>query len=81
MEATISYRSSSACFRIQNESEGIFTARLLSFDGDYAAAPAQKITLVKGIRYWTGSVDDEILLNELGKFIELNWVTTEKSSL
>ncbi len=80
MEAIITYRSSSARFKIQNENEGIFTANLLNFDGDYTSAPAQKITLVKGIRYWTGSVDDEILLNELGKFIDLNWTTASKNS-
>jgi hypothetical protein len=79
LEAIITYRSSSARFKIQNENEGIFTANLLNFDGDCTSAPAQKITLVKGIRYWTGSIDDEILLSELGKFIDLNWTTAAKN--
>ena len=73
LETIIKYRSSAACYRIQNESEGIFSANLLYFDGDDNLAPPEGITLVKGIRNWTGSVEDETLLSELGKFIDANW--------
>lgn len=73
LETIIKYRSSVACYRIQNESEGIFSANLLYFDGDDDQAPPQGITLVKGIRNWTGSVEDETLLSELGRFIDANW--------
>ena len=73
LETIINYRSCAACYRIQNESEGIFSAYLLYFDGDDSQAPPDGITLVKGIRNWTGSIEDEILLSELGKFIDANW--------
>lgn len=73
LEAKIIYKSSSACYKIQNDTEGIFTANLLYFDGDKTIAPPKGVTLVKGIRYWTGSIDDEILLTELGKYIDEYW--------
>lgn len=73
LETIISYRSKNACYKIQSESEGIFTANLLSFDGEDNLAPPAGITLVKGIRNWTGSVEDEVLLGELGRFIDENW--------
>ncbi|HEV7329996.1 MAG TPA: hypothetical protein VGN63_03055 [Flavisolibacter sp.] len=73
LETIIKFRSSAACYRIQNDSEGIFTANLIYFEGDDEQAPPAGITMVKGIRNWTGSVEDEILLSELGKFIDANW--------
>lgn len=73
MEAHIFYRGGDACYRIQQEAEGIFTAHLLSYSAvDAEDLPPYCITLVRGIRYWTGSVKDEILLSELGKFIDTN---------
>lgn len=81
LETIIKYRSSAACYRIQNESEGIFSAYLLYFEGDENQAPPNGITLVKGIRNWTGSVEDETLLSELGKFIDANWPINGRRSL
>lgn len=73
LETIIRYRSFAACYKIQNEAEGIFTANLMYHDGDDGHAPPEGITLVKGVRNWTGSVEDENLLSELGKFIDANW--------
>ena len=81
LEAKISYRNSSACYKIRNEREGIFTASLLSFEGDTTVSFPKGVTLVKGIRYWTGSVDDEILLSALGKCIDANWPTMEQNQV
>lgn len=66
----ISYRNRVACFKIQNESEGI---SLLNCKGEDNQAPPESITLVKGIRNWTGRIEDEVLLSELGKFIDAHW--------
>ena len=81
LEATIKYRSSNALFKIQKESEGIFTATLLRFNGGNTIAPPVRITLVRGIRNWTGSTDDEILLGELGKFIDNRWPLNEETEI
>ncbi|NTS43475.1 hypothetical protein HRG84_21535 [Flavisolibacter sp. BT320] len=78
LETIIRYRSIAACYKVQNEAEGIFTANLLYHDGDTEQAPPEGITLVKGVRNWTGSVEDETLLSELGKFIDANWPVQRK---
>ena len=70
LEALIKYRKRNACYKIQTESGTVFSARLLYFTGDDQQAPPTTITLVKGIRNWTGSVEDEILLQQLGRFID-----------
>ena len=81
LEAIIKYRSSSACYRVQNESEGIFTATLMYYDGKDGDSLPNGITLVKGIRNWTGSIEDEILLQELGKFIDANWPANDRKQV
>lgn len=73
LEVTVEYRSHRACFKIHQEREGIFTARLLSFEGEASLRPTKEITLVRGVRKWTGSIDDEALLDELGEFIDTKW--------
>ncbi|HEU4903969.1 MAG TPA: hypothetical protein VFT06_14285 [Flavisolibacter sp.] len=73
----IEYKSGRACFRIRQESEGIFTAFLVSSDGEQGADLPKEITLVRSVRNWTGSVDDEILLRELGTFIDASWPLRE----
>lgn len=77
LEAKVKYKSGNACFKVEKGKEGIFTANLLAYDGDYTQSPPEGIILVRGIRYWTGSVEDEILLNELGRFIDSNWLTDD----
>jgi len=78
LEAKIKYKTGNACFKIQKDTEGIYTASLLNYDGENALSPPEGIILVRGIRYWTGSVEDEILLTELGKLIDAHWL--EKNS-
>ena len=77
MEAMFDYKNGSACFRIHRESEGIFTACLLSFTGETVASPPAEITMVRSVRNWTGSTRDETLLRELGAFIDSHWVQSE----
>lgn len=81
MEARIAYKNGRACFTISRESEGLFTAHLVSFDGNGTPPPPYEITLLKGIRNWTGSVEDDVLLDELGKFINSNWVAADERPL
>lgn len=71
-EAAVSYGSGNALFRISRENPGIYNAVLLSFDGNNNQHVPAAITLIRGIRGWTGSENDDILINELGHFIELH---------
>jgi len=70
LNANVKYGNGSACFVIRKENPGIYYAYLIYFDGDKKLAPPQNITLVRGIRQWTGSFDEPELLNDLGKVIE-----------
>ena len=70
LNANVKYGNGSACFVIRKENPGIYYADLVYFDGSKKLEPPQKITLVRGIRQWTGSFDNPGLLNELGKVIE-----------
>jgi len=70
VNATVFYKGSSACFEITREEPGIYFADLLSYDGDQKLNPPGNITLIKGVRQWTGSFNDHLLLDQLGKVIE-----------
>ncbi|HUQ97070.1 MAG TPA: hypothetical protein VM010_05355 [Chitinophagaceae bacterium] len=70
VETKIKYNNADASFRIQKERAGIYTAYLICFEGDDVHTPPEAITLLKGFRNWTGSVDDEVLLAQLGAFID-----------
>ena len=70
MDVMIKYRGGRACFTIFQEGEGIYTASLLSYEGEEGNTPPEEITLIKGVRCWTGSIEDKTLLNELGEFID-----------
>ena len=69
-EANVKYGKGRACFKVRKENPGIYFANLIYFEGDKKKAPPETITMVRGIRRWTGSCEDPALLNELGKVIE-----------
>lgn len=70
LEAIVKYGNGRAHFKIHKENPGIYYANLLHYDGAKQFSPPHKITLIRGVRQWTGSHEDETLLNELGKVIE-----------
>ena len=74
--ANVKYGNGSACYIIRREIPGIYYAHLIYFDGDKKLAPPQKITLVRGIRQWTGSLDNPGFLNDLGNVIEETYQQT-----
>ena len=67
LDAVVNYGDGRACFKIQKENPGIYHARLLYFEGNKKQGPPKELVLMRGIRYWTGSHENEALLNELGK--------------
>jgi len=74
MKANMKYGNGTACFMISKDSPGLYHADLIYFDGDKTVSPPKKITLIRGIRQWTGSFEDVDLLNELGKVIEESYL-------
>ena len=82
LEATVNYGDGKACFKIVKENPGVYHARLLYFEGSKKLSPPKEIVLIRGIRYWAGSYQDDDLLNKLGTLIEdfLNEESTNEQS-
>ena len=59
-----------AHYAISPETNGIYQARLLKFDGSSDRMPPSEVILVRGYRQWSGSYGRQDLLNEIGKAIE-----------
>ena len=70
LEAKVNYGRGLACYRIRREAPGIYFADLAYYDGDPSRQPPAAISLIRGVRQWTGSCDDDSLLNEIGRIIE-----------
>jgi hypothetical protein len=70
LEAMITYKAGEACYRIGREKPGVYSAVLVYYEGDKNDLPPDSITLVRGVRQWTGSHTDEVLLMQLGSRIE-----------
>lgn len=70
LKANIKYNGHSACFVIKKDSPGVYHADLVYYDGAEKSPPPKTITLIRGLRKWTGSSEDGDLLNNLGKIIE-----------
>ena len=79
LEATVNYADGMACFKIVKENAGVYHAYLLYFEGSQNLSPSKEIVLIRGIRCWAGSCEDDNLLNKLGKIIE-DFLTEESAS-
>ena len=66
----VNYGNCKACFTITKENKGVYYAALLKVSGQHCKNLPASITLVKGMRHWWGSYDDQILLDQLGHAIE-----------
>lgn len=81
-EVQISYNGDEACFQIFRDAPGVYYAELLYYTGYHKRMSVKNLTLMRGIRYWTGSSDDTLLHQSLGKAIEtfLQIPTTNKKN-
>ncbi len=68
MEVVIVYKGALAYYNIVREKDDVYSAYLKNCNG--FEKPQHTLTLVKSIRHWTGSVEDDELLFELGRAIE-----------
>jgi hypothetical protein len=78
LEANVIYKGGVACFEIERDAPGLYFARLRYYEQKGRAKLPNEIMLVRGIRNWAGSFDDEGLLQQLGNVIEENWHHSSK---
>jgi hypothetical protein len=69
-QVSVTYLGGTADYTIIAEAKGIFTVQLLQFSGPDFISPPATITLAKGTRKWIGSIEDDLLLEQIGKEIE-----------
>ena len=81
LEIILKLNGGRTCYRIHQENAGIFTACLTSCEGEALQNLPEEIAMIKGVRNWTGSVDDYPLLRHLGAQIDANWHQDETNQL
>jgi len=80
LNTAVIYQGATAYFKIKSEALGVYSATLLHYSGEEEQRPSRNITLLRGVRQWTGSIEDKALLSSLGKEIEdyINMSTLER---
>ena len=68
MDVIIAYKGALAFYSVICEKPGLYSAYLKEYRAE--APPPEIITLTRSLRHWTGSIDDETLLNEIGSSID-----------
>jgi hypothetical protein len=69
-KAVVRFLGDRAYYEVIPEQHGIYQARLVQYEGPSGITPPENVTLVKGIRRWNGSYEEQDFLNELGNAIE-----------
>ena len=70
LEAIVNIGEAVAHFTVTPDRHGVYHAELIKYQGSPDAAPPSRITLVRGVRRWTGSCDRQDILTELGEVID-----------
>ena len=70
LKATVQFYGDPAHYAVTQEKEGIYSARLLSYDGPNIMAPPDNIILVRSVRKWSGSYSEQDFIEELGRAID-----------
>lgn len=72
MELTVAvcFLGDLAHYAISRESQGIYLARLLRYEGPDGVTPPESLTLVRGTRHWVGSYDEAWFVAALGRALE-----------
>lgn len=68
--AIAKHKGGLAHYNIIQESEHVYHAILVKYDGKEVCTPPVDILLIRSIRHWSGSIDDHSLMNELGVVID-----------
>jgi hypothetical protein len=70
LEAIMKIEDAVAHFTVSHRGPGLYHAHLIRFNGNPDLAPPSRIILVRSVRQWTGSSDNQALLNNLGDVID-----------
>lgn len=68
--AIATYKGGLAHYKIAPENLGIYSAYLERYDGKAGNTPAKNIILVRGLNHWSGSVEEQSLLDTIGEVID-----------
>jgi hypothetical protein len=80
------YEGGLAHYNIIQEKEGLYHAILIKYDGRPDHIPPGNIILVRGVWHWSGSINNQSLLDELGSVIDkrvkgrMYWQLQQKAS-
>lgn len=70
LTATVQFYGDPAHYTVSQEKEGIYNARLLSYEGPNIMAPPDNVILVRSVRKWSGSYNEQDFIEELGRAID-----------
>jgi hypothetical protein len=70
LQAIVQYLGDNAHYCITRENQGIYHARLLEYEGAPVVSPPEKVLLIRGIRRWLGSHEEEDFVEDLGRAID-----------
>ena len=68
--AIAKFKGALARYNIIQENENVYHAILVKYDGKEEKMPPIDILLIRSVRHWSGSIDDQNLLDELGVVID-----------
>ncbi|HEU4632995.1 MAG TPA: hypothetical protein VFS22_03360 [Flavisolibacter sp.] len=68
--AIANFKGGLAHYKIVRDNVGIFNAYLERYDGKPENSPTPNIILVRGLRHWSGSINEQGLLDSLGEVID-----------
>ena len=68
--AIAGYKGGLAHYKIMPENTDLFHAYLERYDGKASNQPPQNMVLARGLHHWSGSTDEQSLLDELGEVID-----------
>jgi len=70
LKAVVKMDEAVAHFAVSHKGPGMYHADLVRYNGNPEQAPPSRIILIRGVRQWTGSTDNDELLNKIGREIE-----------
>lgn len=68
--AIANYKGGLAKYNIIQENENVYHAILVKYDGKEDKTPPSNVVLIRSVRHWSGSIEDQNLLDELGVVID-----------
>lgn len=72
VKATINYKGAPARYGVAEDTNGIYSATLVEYEGSVHNMPPVHLIITRGVRHWIGSIDDDVLINDLGAAIDIN---------